>query len=60
MTDMRYLWMDHPLKYIRATQRWKAKNQQAQANIRQDDEPLDAENSQGDDSEETVKNLISE
>ena len=53
-------WMDHPLKYIRATQRWKAKNQQAQANIRQDDEPLDAENSQGDDSEETVKNLISE
>ena len=53
-------WMDHPLKYIRATQRWKAKNQQAQANIRQDDEPLDAENSQGDDSEESVKNLSSE
>lgn len=53
-------WMDHPLKYIRATQRWKAKNQQAQANIRQDDEPLDAENSQGDDSEESVKNLTSE
>ena len=53
-------WMDHPLKYIRATQRWKAKNQQAQANIRQDDEPLDAENSQGDDSEESVKNLASE
>ena len=52
--------MDHPLKYIRATQRWKAKNQQAQANIRQDDEPLDAENSQGDDSEESVKNLTSE
>ena len=53
-------WMDHPLKYIRATQRWKAKNQQAQANIRQDDEPLDAEKSQGDDSEESVKNLTSE
>ena len=53
-------WMDHPLKYIRATQRWKAKNQQAQANIRQDDEPLDAENSQGDDSEESAKNLSSE
>ena len=53
-------WMDHPLKYIRATQRWKAKNQQAQANLRQDDEPLDAENSQGDDSEESVKNLTSE
>ena len=53
-------WMDHPLKYIRATQRWKAKNQQAQANIRQDDEPLDAENSQGDASEESVKNLTSE
>ena len=53
-------WMDHPLKYIRATQRWKAKNQQAQANIRQDDEPLDAENSQGDDSEESAKNLTSE
>ncbi|MGB0464040.1 MAG: hypothetical protein ACPGIG_04225 [Candidatus Poseidoniaceae archaeon] len=53
-------WMDHPLKYIRATQRWKAKNQQAQANIRQDDEPLDAENSQGDDSEESDKNLTSE
>ena len=33
-------WMDHPLKYIRATQRWKAKNQQAQASIRKDDEPL--------------------
>ena len=53
-------WMDHPLKYIRATQRWKAKNQQAQANIRQDDEPLDVENSQGDDSEESDKNLTSE
>jgi hypothetical protein len=23
--------MDHPLKYIRATQRWKAKNQRAEA-----------------------------
>ena len=37
-------WMDHPLKYIRATQRWKAKNQQAEAKIRQDDEPLANEN----------------
>jgi len=24
-------WLDHPLKYIRATQRWKAKNQRAEA-----------------------------
>lgn len=24
-------WMDHPLKYIRATQRWKLKNQRAEA-----------------------------
>lgn len=24
-------WLDHPLKYIRATQRWKARNQSAQA-----------------------------
>jgi hypothetical protein len=24
-------WLDHPLKYIRATQRWKAKNKQAEA-----------------------------
>ncbi|GIR00017.1 MAG: hypothetical protein CM15mP8_2140 [Methanobacteriota archaeon] len=36
-------WMDHPLKYIRATQRWKAKNQQSEAKIRQDDVPLEEE-----------------
>ena len=36
-------WMDHPLKYIRATQRWKAKNQQSEAKIRQDDAPLKKE-----------------
>ena len=36
-------WMDHPLKYIRATQRWKARNQQAEAEIRQDDVPLQTE-----------------
>jgi DNA primase large subunit len=53
-------WMDHPLKYIRATQRWKAKNQQAQASMRKDDEPLDVENSEGNDSDESVKNLTSE
>jgi DNA primase large subunit len=53
-------WMDHPLKYIRATQRWKAKNQQAQASMRKDDEPLDVENSEGSDSDESVKNLTSE
>ena len=35
--------MDHPLKYIRATQRWKAKNQQAEAQIRKDDQPLETE-----------------
>jgi hypothetical protein len=52
--------MDHPLKYIRATQRWKAKNQQAQASMRKDDEPLDVENSEGNDSDESVKNLTSE
>ena len=53
-------WMDHPLKYIRATQRWKAKNQQAQANIRKDDEPLDVEKSEENESDESVKNLSSE
>lgn len=53
-------WMDHPLKYIRATQRWKAKNQQAQANIRKDDEPLDVEKSEENESDESVKNLTSE
>ncbi|MEC8541128.1 MAG: hypothetical protein VXY53_04745, partial [Candidatus Thermoplasmatota archaeon] len=36
-------WMDHPLKYIRANQRWKAKNQQSEAKIRQDDVPLKKE-----------------
>ena len=36
-------WMDHPLKYIRATQRWKARNQQAEADARADDVPLNAE-----------------
>ena len=36
-------WMDHPLKYIRATQRWKARNQQAETISRQDDVPLDEE-----------------
>jgi len=53
-------WMDHPLKYIRATQRWKAKNQQAQANMRKDDEPLDVEKSEENESDESVKNLSSE
>ena len=53
-------WMDHPLKYIRATQRWKAKNQQAQANMRKDDEPLDVEKSEENESDESVKNLTSE
>ena len=53
-------WKDHPLKYIRATQRWKAKNQQAQANIRKDDEPLDVEKSEENESDESVKNLTSE
>ena len=53
-------WMDHPLKYIRATQRWKAKNQQAQANIRKDDEPLDVEKAEENESDESVKNLTSE
>ena len=52
-------WMDHPLKYIRATQRWKAKNQQAQVNIRKDDTPLDGENSESNDAKESVKNLTS-
>ena len=27
-------WMDHPLKYIRATQRWKAKNQHKRAFVK--------------------------
>ena len=43
-------WMDHPLKYIRATQRWKAKNQQSEAKIRQDDVPLNEEKLDSDES----------
>ena len=46
-------WMDHPLKYIRATQRWKAKNQQAEANLRQDDVPLTNENQESNESEKS-------
>ena len=53
-------WMDHPLKYIRATQRWKAKNQQAQANIRKDDEPLTNEKNGVDDSEKSFENSVNE
>ena len=53
-------WMDHPLKYIRATQRWKAKNQQAQANIRKDDEPLTDEKNAVDDSEISLENSVNE
>ena len=45
--------MDHPLKYIRATQRWKAKNQQAEANLRQDDVPLGNENEESNESEKS-------
>ena len=52
-------WMDHPLKYIRATQRWKAKNQQAQVNMRKDDEPLSGEEQDANDSEDSSeKSLI--
>ena len=36
-------WMDHPLKYIRATQRWKAKNRKAEAEVRPDDSPIEGE-----------------
>ncbi len=42
-------WMDHPLKYIRATQRWKAKNKRVEDNFRQDEQPIageEIENSQ--------------
>ena len=46
-------WMDHPLKYIRATQRWKAKNQQVEANIRQDDVPLGNENQESNELEKS-------
>ena len=53
-------WMDHPLKYIRATQRWKAKNQQAQASIRKDDEPLTDEKNGVDDSEKSPENSVNE
>ena len=34
-------WLDHPLKYIRATQRWKARNQPAQAPPPATSEPAD-------------------
>ena len=53
-------WMDHPLKYIRATQRWKAKNQQAQATIRQDDQPLVGENQEGRAVEKSSANSVAE
>ena len=53
-------WMDHPLKYIRATQRWKAKNQQAQASIRKDDEPLTDEKNGVDDSKKSLENSVNE
>ena len=53
-------WMDHPLKYIRATQRWKAKNQQAQASIRKDDEPLTDEKNGVDNSEKSLENSVNE
>ena len=45
--------MDHPLKYIRATQRWKARNQQAEVNTRQDDVPLTNENQESNESEKS-------
>lgn len=32
-------WMDHPLKYIRATQRWKSRNQAAQAAVEEKVQP---------------------
>ena len=51
-------WMDHPLKYIRATQRWKAKNQQAQASIRKDDEPLTDEQNGVYESENSLENSV--
>jgi hypothetical protein len=35
--------MDHPLKYIRATQRWKAKNRNSEAENRPDDSPIEGE-----------------
>ena len=51
-------WMDHPLKYIRATQRWKAKNQQAQASIRKDDEPLTGEEQDANDPEDSSEKSV--
>ena len=53
-------WMDHPLKYIRATQRWKAKNQQVQSTIRQDDQPLVGENQEGRAVEKSSANSVAE
>ena len=53
-------WMDHPLKYIRATQRWKAKNQQAQATIRQDDQPLAGESQESRAVEKSSANSVAE
>ena len=53
-------WMDHPLKYIRATQRWKAKNQQAQASIRKDDEPLTGEEQGAHDPEDLSEKSVIE
>ena len=53
-------WMDHPLKYIRATQRWKAKNQQAKSTIRQDDQPLVGENQEGRAVEKSSANSVAE
>ena len=53
-------WMDHPLKYIRATQRWKAKNQQAQASIRKDDELLTGEEQDANDPEDLSEKSVIE
>ena len=53
-------WMDHPLKYIRATQRWKAKNQQAQATIRKDDQPLVGESQESRAVEKSSANSVAE
>ena len=53
-------WMDHPLKYIRATQRWKAKNQQAQPTIRQDDQPLAGESQESRAVEKSSANSVAE
>ena len=53
-------WMDHPLKYIRATQRWKAKNQQVQVSIRKDDEPLTGEEQDANDPEDLSEKSVIE